>query len=166
MILKIKMKPLKAGRVVSSSNRFPLMKNFYRPLFPIAGFVALAATVLRAEEPSTLPATPPTEQREHHGRAGGMRDNIKRMTKELNLTADQQTQIEAISQQTREAMKALRNDSSLSEDQRKAKGRDLMKSSEDQIRDLLTPEQKAKAQELRQKHGRRGPGHPDKPDAN
>lgn len=141
------------------------MKNLYRPLFPIAGFVVLAATVLRAEEPSAAPATPPAEQREHHGRGDEMRENAKAMARELNLTADQQTQVEAIRKETREAIKALRDDTSLDKERRRTKARDLLKSSEERISGVLTPEQKAKAKELRQKHGRRG-GHRGKADAN
>lgn len=141
------------------------MKNLYKPLFPIAGFVVLAATVLKAGDNSSLPATPAGK---HHEQRGEMRGDFMAMVKELNLTADQQTQIDAIRSQGRESMKALRNDTSLSQEQKKAKGRELLQASEGEIRDVLTPEQKVKARELRQKHESRGPdkGHRAKAKAN
>ena len=131
------------------------MKNFARTFLPLVSLVCLGTSCLHAEEPAaTPPAQPSGERREHRDE---MRENFKRMVKELNLTADQQIQAEAIHKQAAEEMKALRNDASLNEDQKRAKGRDLRKSTEDQIRAILTPEQQAKAKEMREKHGHRGP---------
>ena len=134
------------------------MKYSFKKFLPLAGFVLLASPFLRADEPAVPPPPPPGEHHEHREE---MRENAKRMAKELNLTADQQIQVEAIHKQTAEAMKAIHNDGSLSEDQKRAKGRELRKSAEDQVHALLTPEQQAKAKEMREKHGRHGgPGTP------
>ena len=137
------------------------MKNLYKTLLPLAGLMLLAGPALRADESATPPPSP--ERRE---RREDMKENAKKMGKELNLTAEQETQIEAIHKQTAEAMKTLRSDTSLTDEQKRAKRQELMKSSMDQVNALLTPEQRAKQKELRQKNGRHGPGdHPpgDKP---
>jgi Spy/CpxP family protein refolding chaperone len=139
------------------------MKILCKTLLPLAGLVLLASPVLRADEPD---APPPPDRRE---RREDMRENAKKMAAELNLTADQQTQIEAIHKQTADAIKAMRADTSLSEDQKRAKGRELRKAAEEQVRAVLTPEQRAKAKELREKRRQGGPGEPppsgDKPPA-
>ena len=109
---------------------------------------------LRAEEPAVPPPPPPAE---HHAHRGEMRGDFEKMAQELNLTAEQKIQIEAIRKQTRESMKAVRSDSTLSDDQKHEKNRDLMKSEMEQIQSLLTPEQQAKAKTLRGKHGHHGP---------
>lgn len=134
------------------------MKNLYKPLLPLAGLFLVSSLLHAADAP---PSPPPGDKPERHERREEMRENAKEMAKELNLTADQQIQMEAIHKQTAESMKALHNDASLSEDQKRAKGRELRKTTEDQVQALMTPEQKVKAKALREKHGRHGPG--DKP---
>ena len=140
------------------------MKNPFKTLLPLAGLVLLASPLLRAEDPAGPPPPPPPG--EHHERREEMKENAKKMAKELDLTATQEIQVEAIHKQTAEAMKAIHNDASLTEDQRRAKGRELRQSTETQIDAVLTPEQRVKAKALREKHGRHGPGdhpHGDKP---
>ena len=132
------------------------MKNRSKIFLPLTGFLFLGSVGLRAEEPAGTPPPPPSSERRE--RREDMRENAQKMAKELNLTADQQIQMEAIRKQTRDAVKAVRNDASLSEDQKREKGRELLKTGKDQERAILTPEQQAKAKELQGKHGRRGPG--------
>lgn len=69
---------------------------------------------------------------------------LEMLTKRLNLTSDQQTQIKSIQDDNRQQMMTVRNDSSLSQDQRRSKMMDIRKSSQDKIRALLTDEQKTK----------------------
>ena len=85
-----------------------------------------------------------------------MRENAKKMAKELDLTADQQAKIEAIHKQSRDAMRALHDDTTLSEEQKREKSKALRKSSEEQVHALLSPEQQTKAKELRGNRGERG----------
>jgi len=137
------------------------MKKTARVLWVFAGLFLIASPFIRAEEPATAPTPPPGEKgdrRERRQEMRDMRENADKLYKELNLSADQQIQIDAIRKQTRESLKALRNDASLNEDQRREKGRDIFKSAADQERAVLTPEQQAKLRELREKHGRHGPG--------
>jgi Spy/CpxP family protein refolding chaperone len=80
---------------------------------------------------------------------------LEMLTKKLNLTADQQSQVKSIQQDTSQQMMALRNDSTLSQDQRRTKMMDLRKSSQDRIRGVLTDEQKPKFDAMQaQRRGR------------
>jgi len=99
---------------------------------------ALFAIPVKAQD--TAPAAPQAE-----GRAGRMQARqLEMMTEKLNLTADQQTQIKAIQQNTGQQMMAVRNDSSLSQDQQRSKMMDIRKASQEKIRAVLTDDQKTK----------------------
>jgi Spy/CpxP family protein refolding chaperone len=67
--------------------------------------------------------------------------NLKAMTDQLNLTADQVDKVKAILKTQREQGRAVREDTTLSDDDKRAKNMDLMKSTHDQIRALLTEDQ-------------------------
>lgn len=99
---------------------------------------------------------------EGHGRRGDM---TAMLTKQLNLTPDQQTQVKAINDDSRSQMMALRNDTSTPQADKRAKMMDIRKSSDDKIRALLTDEQKtkfdamqAKMQERMKEHRQGAPG--------
>lgn len=66
------------------------------------------------------------------------------LTKQLNLTSDQQTQVKGINDDSRSQMMAVRNDTSMSQADKRTKMMDIRKSSDDKIRALLTDEQKTK----------------------
>jgi len=67
---------------------------------------------------------------------------VERLTKRLQLTNEQQSQLLPILAQRTEQAKALRNDTSLSATDRQAKMRELRQESEVQIRNVLTDSQK------------------------
>lgn len=151
------MKPPATARVVwpeiNPTNRYqPIMKNSLKFLVTLAGLALLAAPALRAAEPTP----PPADKPDRHERREDMRENAKKMAKELDLTADQQAKIEAIHKQSRDAMRALHDDTTLSEEQKREKSKALRKSSEEQVHALLSPEQQTKAKELRGNRGERG----------
>ena len=66
---------------------------------------------------------------------------LDHLTTALNLTEDQTKQVAAIFEKQRAAMEDLRDNDALSDDDRRAKMKEMMKSSHDQIRAILTPEQ-------------------------
>jgi protein CpxP len=73
----------------------------------------------------------------------------------LNLTDDQRAKIEPILQSSRQQAQAVRNDTTLTPEQKHAKIRDIHQGAMAQMNSLLTPEQQQQWQEMRQ-HG--GPG--------
>jgi len=123
------------------------VKSMMRTMFRKAGMriamVALCSGVLCAlpvMAQDTAPAAS-AQGAEGHGRRG---DSTAMLTKALNLTTDQQTQVKSINDDTRSQMMAVRNDTSLSQDDKRSKMMDLHKSSNDKIRAVLTDEQKTK----------------------
>ena len=79
-----------------------------------------------------------------------------------NLTDAQKQQFQEISQRMRKQAMAIRQDSSLSSDQKKEKMQSLRKQAHQQMFGVLTPEQKDKLKEMREQHMKeqkdKGPG--------
>jgi Spy/CpxP family protein refolding chaperone len=130
------------------------------------GLTVLSALPARAQDPSAPPPPPPGQGGPRHG---GMRGNqVDFLTKQLNLTPDQVTQVKAINEDTWKQMKALREDTSVAGPDKRAKMMDIHKASQDKIRGLLTADQQTKfdalqaqMRERRERHG--GPGGPPPP---
>ena len=90
------------------------------------------------------------------------------MTKELNLSADQQTKIKAILEDGRAKMMALRNDEAVPQDDKRTKMGELMKAESLNIKVVLDDTQKAKFDEMEKRQRERmrdggGPGGPGGP---
>ncbi len=92
----------------------------------------------------TAPQGPPPGG--HMGpRGAGMQEHqLEMLTKKLNLTPDQVTQVKAIDADTRTQSQAVWSDTSLSQSDKRAKMMDIHKASSDKIRALLTPDQQTK----------------------
>ena len=87
------------------------------------------------------------------GRGEGFRGGD--MEKDLNLTADQSKRIGEIRAGFKPQLDALRNDASLSQEQKRARMRELMQQHQEQIKTVLTKEQIQKMESRRKE--RRGP---------
>jgi Spy/CpxP family protein refolding chaperone len=74
---------------------------------------------------------------------------IDKMKTDLNLTDDQVAKMQAQRESSMEQMKAIRENSSLSEEQKKEQLMDLRKSSHESINSILTADQLKKKEELR-----------------
>jgi len=111
------------------------------------------------------------------GRGGMGGDPAKRlemMQKRLKLSDDQTAQVKAIFDDGRSKMEALRSNTALAPQDRRTQGRALMEQENAKVEAVLTPDQKAKYEEMREKQrermeqggGRRGgPGGPPPPPA-
>ena len=71
-------------------------------------------------------------------------DMMKDLTTKLDLTADQQTKIKSILDETHQQMRATMNDQSLSKEDKHAKMMSMHDSAHAKVRDILTDEQKPK----------------------
>lgn len=67
-----------------------------------------------------------------------------KMMNDLNLTADQKSQMKEIQQSGKQQREAVKNDASLTPDQKKTKMKDLQKSQSAKVNTILTPDQQAK----------------------
>lgn len=97
------------------------------------------------------------------GKGGGdrMQRRFDEMKTNLGLSEDQATKIQAIMKEAAPAMQALRDDTSLSQEDRRAKFQELRKQTDEKIGAVLTPEQKTKweaAREERRKQRQGGGG--------
>jgi periplasmic protein CpxP/Spy len=76
--------------------------------------------------------------------------HLQMLSEKLNLTDDQKAKLKPILQDQMQQMKAVREDSSLSEEQKRAKMKSIHESLHDQINAVLTPEQQAKFKQMKQ----------------
>ncbi|HMG85165.1 MAG TPA: hypothetical protein VK574_05455 [Terracidiphilus sp.] len=99
------------------------------------------------------------------GRGRGMRMDpsrqLERMTRELNLTSDQQEKIKPLLLDRQQKMQALMQNESLSQEDRRAQMRTIMEGSNNSIKATLNDDQKQKFDAMQQQRMRRGgPGGP------
>lgn len=78
-------------------------------------------------------------------------ERLARMTEQLNLTEAQQARIKPILEEEGKQLKALRDDTSLTRDQKRDKFREISMATFANIDAVLTPEQQKKHAELREK---------------
>lgn len=81
---------------------------------------------------------------------GGQRG--QKFAQALNLTPEQQSDLKSIRENERQQFQAIKNDSSLTQDQKKAKFKEIRKSSHEQMMAKLTPDQQQKFKEMRKGH--------------
>jgi periplasmic protein CpxP/Spy len=93
-----------------------------------------------------------TEGRQWHSRAAAQRQHMAMLAEKLGLTDAQKTQFQQIGRDMRKQGMAIRQDSSLTDDQKKQKMQDLRKESHKQMFSVLTPEQKEKLKQMREEH--------------
>ena len=125
-------------------------------VLPMAA-IAQTANTASGDNGSTATQTQPKER----GERG------EKFAKDLNLTPDQQAELKSIRENMKQQAQAIKNDSSLTADQKKAKFKELRKSTHEQMMAKLTPDQQAKFKEMRKEHrghhhGRKGEAGADK----
>jgi Spy/CpxP family protein refolding chaperone len=81
-------------------------------------------------------------------RDAGMQRSAE-LAKELNLTAAQQTKMQQLRTDFRSQMEAVRNNNSLTQEQKRTKFQELAKAQQEQMKSILTKEQIEKMQSLR-----------------
>ena len=84
-----------------------------------------------------------------HRQMPGVDDQIKHLSKKLNLSDDQQAKLKPILEDQRKQMEAIHNDSSLSREDRFSKMQALRQSSDAQIKSVLTEEQQKSLDKMR-----------------
>lgn len=100
--------------------------------------------------PQDAPAVAPANHRADPSQ------QLRRLTKKLNLTSEQQDQLLPILTDRQQQMTALLNDGSLSAQDRHAKARALREDSDSKIKAVLNDNQKQQYQQMRQHRRQRG----------
>lgn len=127
----------------------------------LGGLVALGVTgAAFAQEPPP----PPQDQTQSGPPQGGrgMRMDpdrqLARLTRELSLTSDQQTQIKPLLVDRQQKMQALMQDQSAAPEDRRAQMRSISEATNNSIKALLTDDQKPKFDAMLANMRRNGPG--------
>ena len=116
-------------------------------LFCLLGM--LTASVVAQDNGGNQPQADQGGQSEHwRGRGMDPAKRTEMMTKELSLTSDQQPKVLDALKSEQSQMQKLHSDSSLSQEDRRAKMMDIRKSTNDQVRALLNPDQQKKFDEM------------------
>ena len=102
------------------------------------GSLLVWSPALRAGDTNKPPSTPPAGAPPAGRPPGG---GFERMAEQLNLTADQKTKVKSIEDTRRQKMLDLRNDTSLSPEDRQAKRKAVAEDMSQQMKAVLTPEQ-------------------------
>ena len=105
----------------------------------------------RAQDQEQPPSAVPQESGMRHG--GMMNPEI--LTRDLNLTDDQKSQLKSILEDRAQKMRSVRSDTSLSPEDRRSKLGSISEESNSKIRALLNDEQKQKFDQMQGQ----GPGH-------
>jgi hypothetical protein len=137
-----------------------MLKELLLPIV-ISGLLFTAASMAVGQEDGTsdgqgAPSTQQSEQRGHRGM--GPTQRVERLAKQLNLTADQQAKVQGILQKQQTSMQNLRQDSSLSPQDRQTKMMDIRSVTNTQIRAVLTADQQQRWDQMRESHQQRGRG--------
>lgn len=111
----------------------------------ILTFVAACLFAMAAIAQQNTPAQEGGKHGGHMGPGmGNVDDHVKQLSDKLNLTADQQTKVKAILEDTHQQAESLMKDDSMSREDKHAKMKSLHDSTHAKVRDVLTGEQKPK----------------------
>ena len=124
-----------------------------------AGSLLAWSPALRAADTNTPPSTPPAGAPPAGQRSPGMRGgpNFDQIAQQLKLTDDQKTKVKPILDAQQQKIAGLREDTSLSQEDRRAKMQTIHQDTSTQLKAILTTEQFDRYQQMTQ---RRRPGGP------
>ena len=127
----------------------------------LGGIIALGTTAAAVAQ-DTPPPPPDQNQAGPGGRGMRMDPNrqLERLTRELNLTSDQQNQIKPMLFERQQKMQALMQNQSLAQEDRRTQMRTIAEGTNNSIKALLTDDQKQKFDAMQQRMRRNGPGGP------
>ena len=116
-----------------------------------AGLVSVAMPFATAQS-NDQQAPPSQENGMRHRGPMDPAERTRELTKQLNLTSDQQTKVQDIYESARSQMESLRHDSSLSQDERRSKMMEIHKNADAQVRGVLDSTQQKKWDEMQARH--------------
>jgi protein CpxP len=119
----------------------------------LTGALVVAGSAAFAQSDSPAQQSTPMAPGPHHGMSAD--DQLARMTKDLNLTSDQATQIKPILVSRQQQMMTLRQDQSMSQEDKMAKMKSLREDSNTKIAAVLNDTQKQQFAEMQAKQQQR-----------
>ena len=129
----------------------------------VVGNLLACNPALRAAETNTPPSSPPAGAPPAGQRPQGFRGpSVDQLAQQLELTDDQKAKVKTILDGQMQKMRDLRNDTGLSQEDRRPKMQSIRDETTTQLKAVLTPEQFEKWQTMAAQRNRRpgGPGGP------
>jgi len=130
-----------------------------RLILPAALVVALAGTAAFAQQPDTN--QPPPPMRHHH--KPSPEQEVRHLTKALNLTPDQAAKLEPILANRDQQMQAIHSNGQLTQQDARQQMKALHQSTEQQLAGVLTPDQLQQMKSMHHGPHGRGPRDPNQP---
>ena len=109
------------------------------------GSLLTLGTALNAQDATNAPAATPPAGAPPAVRG---RPNFEAIAKQLELTDDQKPKAKVVIDAQQKQMRELRGDTSLSQEDRRAKGKTIRDEATAKLKEILTPEQFAKYQKM------------------
>ena len=138
-----------------------MKKNLVRFLVVALAFAALSLPVLAQNAADQ-------GQGKHHGMPS-VDERVQHLTKMLNLSTDQQAKVKSIFEDQQNQMASLKQNTSMSQEDRRAKFQAIHQDTHQKIQALLNDDQKAKFEQMQAQrkehmgmHGQGDAGSPDK----
>ena len=128
------------------------MNRITKHLLGATACLTLGATLVAAQE-TTPPANAKTNEAQHMHHARGRKMarmhgmQMGYMARDLNLTDAQKQQMKTFHEQQRTKAEAIRNNESLTKEQKREQFKALRQSGHEQMLSVLTPEQKTKMEQ-------------------
>lgn len=115
------------------------MRNKF--IMAILGGLLLATLAIAQAAPTPAPQG----QKRQWTKGQGM----QQMAQRLNLTADQQAKLKSLRESQRQQMQAIKQDTTLTQEQKREKFQQLRAANHEQMLGILTPEQQAQMKQMR-----------------
>ncbi|HXZ81534.1 MAG TPA: hypothetical protein VEG30_16525 [Terriglobales bacterium] len=127
------------------------MATYLRQLILVI-LMVLVTGILATGQTSQAPQTSAPEQGSAMGAqtAGSPEMHLQMLSEKLNLSDDQKAKLKPLLTDEAQQMRAVRDDSSLSQEQKRAKMKSIHESFQPQINGVLTPEQQAKWKQMKE----------------
>lgn len=114
-------------------------------LFCLCGSLIIAQNTSPAGQAADSAASGATQQ----AMSPGVQEKLQHLGSALNLTSAQKEQIKPLLEQEAQQLKEVREDTSMSDDQKEAKMQQVHASVQGQIQSVLTPEQQQKLSQMK-----------------
>jgi Spy/CpxP family protein refolding chaperone len=134
------------------------MNTSIRFLLIAAGTSLLALPALRAEDTAAPATQAPTAAQPPGSRVKEMRERrLQQLDEKLHLTSDQKARIQEIWDRAETQGKTLHEEQAAAGRERRAKRRDIMRTTHQEVRGVLTPEQQKLFDAMPHRAHRSGP---------
>ena len=141
------------------------LERFGRRVAAVAALSLAMGGMMAVAQDTSAPAQSQGDQQgpPHGGQRGrgGPERQVERLTRELNLTPDQVTQVKAIQMDAMTQMRGLHSDTAMSQDDRHVKMKGIHDTAMTKVRAVLNDEQKTKFDAMeahRREHTEHGEG--------